>query len=81
MSGDEGATSRPGTDDGAMTELNVSSPSNTSRMVGLTFRDTYANPWEAFACASMSTNRTRSPDWARLAARLTAVVVLPTPPF
>src|SRR5438270_271378 len=34
----------------------------------------------AFACGSRSTSRTRTPS-ARYAPRLTAVVVLPTPPF
>src|SRR5262252_720450 len=36
---------------------------------------------EAFPCGSRSTTRTRAPCRARLAARLTALVVLPTPPF
>ena len=35
----------------------------------------------AFACGSLSTRRTRQPALARYAQRLTAVVVLPTPPF
>src|SRR5687767_549723 len=38
-------------------------------------------PLEAFACGSMSTSRVLRSAAARLAARLTAVVVLPTPPF
>jgi hypothetical protein len=29
----------------------------------------------------MSMSRTFAPDWARLAAKLMAVVVFPTPPF
>src|SRR5690348_12108897 len=36
---------------------------------------------EALPCGSRSTTRTCAPCRARLAARLTAVVVLPTPPF
>src|SRR2546422_4036884 len=36
---------------------------------------------EALPCGSRSTTRTRAPCRARLAARLTALVVLPTPPF
>src|SRR5450755_2469255 len=36
---------------------------------------------EVFPCGSRSMTRTRDPCWARLAARLTALVVLPTPPF
>ena len=39
------------------------------------------SPEVAFACGSRSTIRQRSPASARQAARLTAVVVLPTPPF
>jgi len=39
------------------------------------------SPEVAFACGSRSTRRTRSPASARHALRLTAVVVLPTPPF
>src|SRR5580704_10967742 len=36
---------------------------------------------DAFPCGSRSITRTREPCWAKLAARFTAVVVLPTPPF
>src|SRR5215469_7335388 len=36
---------------------------------------------DAFPCGSRSTTSTRLPCRARQAARLTAVVVLPTPPF
>ena len=39
------------------------------------------SPEVAFACGSRSTTSARSPASARQAARLTAVVVLPTPPF
>ena len=39
------------------------------------------SPADAFACGSRSTSRTRTPASARQAARLIAVVVLPTPPF
>ena len=35
----------------------------------------------ALPCGSMSMTRTVSPAWARAAATLTVVVVLPTPPF
>src|SRR5207244_4415972 len=35
----------------------------------------------AWACGSRSSRQTRRPAWASAAARLTAVVVLPTPPF
>src|SRR5262245_64781385 len=35
----------------------------------------------AWACGSRSSTQTRWPHSARAAARLTAVVVLPTPPF
>src|ERR1700685_2623332 len=35
----------------------------------------------ALAWGSRSMSRVRQPAWARQAARLTAVVVLPTPPF
>src|SRR3954467_9214039 len=35
----------------------------------------------AWACGSRSMTQTRRPHSARAAARLTAVVVLPTPPF
>src|SRR5690606_19424660 len=38
-------------------------------------------PLEAFACGSRSTSNVGFSAAARLAARLTAVVVLPTPPF
>ena len=38
-------------------------------------------PMVALPCGSRSTSSTRRPSCARLAARLTAVVVLPTPPF
>src|SRR5213078_2167158 len=38
------------------------------------------SPEVAFACGSRSTTRVRSPASARQAARLIAVVVLPTPP-
>src|SRR5437867_2330618 len=38
-------------------------------------------PVEAFPCGSRSTTRTRFPASARHAPRLTAVVLLPTPPF
>ena len=38
-------------------------------------------PEEALACGSQSTRRTFNPSSARHAARLMAVVVLPTPPF
>src|SRR5271157_155888 len=38
-------------------------------------------PEEQFAWGSQSTRRTLSPSRARQAARLMAVVVLPTPPF
>ena len=38
-------------------------------------------PLVAFPCGSPSTSRTRCSAAARLAARFTAVVVLPTPPF
>ena len=39
------------------------------------------SPEVAFACGSRSMTSARSPASARQAARLTAVVVLPTPPF
>src|ERR1035438_4603055 len=39
------------------------------------------SPEEQFACGSQSTRRTLRPSRARQAARLMAVVVLPTPPF
>src|SRR3990170_4650592 len=35
----------------------------------------------ALPCGSRSTSSTRFPAWASAAARLTLVVVLPTPPF
>src|ERR1035437_865244 len=38
-------------------------------------------PLVALACGSRSNSRTRRPTAATQAARLTAVVVLPTPPF
>src|SRR5437868_7056847 len=38
-------------------------------------------PEVAFPCGSASTSSTRCPQFAIIAARLTAVVVLPTPPF
>jgi hypothetical protein len=38
-------------------------------------------PLEALPCGSMSTSSTLRSAAAKLAARLTAVVVLPTPPF
>lgn len=38
-------------------------------------------PVEALPCGSRSISTTRCPLWARAAARLMAVVVLPTPPF
>src|ERR1700709_1097740 len=38
-------------------------------------------PMVALPCGSRSTSSTRWPSLARPAARLTAVVVLPTPPF
>src|SRR5512134_3275472 len=38
-------------------------------------------PLDAFDCGSRSTSRVGRSAAARLAARLTAVVVLPTPPF
>src|SRR6185295_15035547 len=38
-------------------------------------------PEVAFPCGSASTRRTRCPQEAITAARLTAVVVFPTPPF
>src|SRR5687768_12643618 len=38
-------------------------------------------PEVAFPCGSASTSRTRFPQLAMVAARFTAVVVLPTPPF
>ena len=81
MSAEEGATSNLGTDVDLMTEASVCSPSSTSRIAGSPFATRTPSPWEALDCASMSTSSTFSPDWARFAARLIAVVVLPTPPF
>ena len=39
------------------------------------------SPVEAFPCGSRSMHTTSAPRSASAAARLTAVVVLPTPPF
>lgn len=57
------------------------SPINTSYMVCLTLRRSTPTPLEEFPCGSTSTRRVFFPFAPSAAERLTAVVVLPTPPF
>ena len=81
MSGVAGATSSPATGEVLTIDATSASPSRTSRIPGSPCFSLMPSPCEAFAWESMSTSSTFSPDCARFAARLTAVVVLPTPPF
>src|SRR5918993_43144 len=75
-----GATSRPSISVCTATSCKGLPSSSTSYMhppgPGVTPR-----PLVAFPCGSMSTTRILSPFPARYAARLMAVVLLPTPPF
>ena len=48
---------------------------------GNALRFSMPEPIVALPCGSRSASNTRCPSATRLAARLTAVVVLPTPPF
>ena len=50
-------------------------------MLAFTVRGSKPTPLVALACGSASTSRVRRSSTPRLAARLMAVVVLPTPPF
>src|ERR1700722_4734907 len=63
--------------------ISASGWSSTSTLYtdGVPERCSTSSAVEALPCGSRSMTRTREPCWARLAARLTAVVVLPTPPF
>ena len=58
-----------------------SSPMITSYTLGVSERCSMPSAVEALPWGSRSMTSTRAPDWASAAARLTAVVVLPTPPF
>ena len=57
------------------------SPSSTWYTVAVSARLSTPAPVVALPCGSRSTSSTRRFIAARLAARLTVVVVLPTPPF
>ncbi len=65
----------------ATTALSTGSPSRMTPAVVARSRPETPRPPDAFAWGSTSTSSTRAPASARQAARLTAVVVLPTPPF
>src|SRR5688500_9046421 len=64
-----------------MAALAGDSPHSTSYGVGTPRTGVRPMPLVAFPCGSPSTSSVRCSAAARLAARLTAVVVLPTPPF
>src|SRR3954451_8749012 len=55
--------------------------SNTSYTDSSSLRLSTPEPMVALPCGSRSTISTRCPIFAKPAARLTVVVVLPTPPF
>src|SRR3954453_4588936 len=59
----------------------VADSSSTSYTVCASLRLSTPEPMVALPCGSRSTISTRWPTFARPAARLTVVVVLPTPPF
>src|SRR5215210_7334074 len=75
-----GATSRPLTSVPTATCSRGAPSSNTSYMQPLALAET-PKPLVAFPWGSISTIRIFSPNPARYAARLIAVVLFPTPPF
>src|SRR5262245_23254564 len=77
----DGATNRFSSGDGMMTSWSGTAGSATA---SYTLRDTCGmsrNDIVLLACGSRSMSSVRLPRRARAAARLIAVVVLPTPPF
>ena len=58
-----------------------SSPIITSYIVFSVFNLSIPSPLDKFPCGSKSIAKTLCPASAKAAERLTAVVVLPTPPF
>ena len=66
---------------GTMACSAVQSPSSTSQLPSCTLAFSTPQPMVALPCGSRSTSSTRRCVAASEAARFTAVVVLPTPPF
>ena len=78
----EGISDMPGVFSSAMiTEAASVSPSNTSPVPRWIWDFSTPQPMVALPCGSMSMSSTRRRVAANEAARFTAVVVLPTPPF
>ena len=66
---------------GSMASSSLESRMSTSYIESSKDRPSIPRPVVALPCGSRSTTSTRKPISARPAPRLTAVVVLPTPPF
>src|SRR5689334_1027561 len=78
----DGISERPGVfSTGTMTEAASASPNNTSPVPRVICDFSTPQPIVALPCGSMSISSTRRRVAANEAARFTAVVVLPTPPF
>ena len=78
----EGISDRPGVDSsGRITEAASASPNNTSPVPRWICDFSMPQPMVALPWGSMSMSSTRRRVAANEAARFTAVVVLPTPPF
>ena len=78
---DAGIRSKPGMTVGMITSVAGISFAKRSYTVGLSLSLSISRPVLAFPWASTSTNNTRISLAANAVARLTAVVVFPTPPF
>ena len=77
-----GTTSRPGRSGASVIRSCSGSPSTSASYVdGMPRWCSTPSAVEALPCGSRSITSTRWPSWARAAATLTVVVVLPTPPF
>ena len=78
----EGISERPGVfSSGRITEAASTSPNNTSPVPRWICDFSMPQPMVALPCGSMSISSTLRRVAANEAARFTAVVVLPTPPF